>query len=819
MIKKSKLLTISIFIGFFIVSTTIVNSSSSDIQLKPSNISLGASTVTIGPNTTSFYLRAIRTKNFILDSQATELNNASSLDQIYFRLATIKLLDPNLDNISVATKQSWIDKVFTFQNPDGGFGEWERDYSSVSQTANALEILNWLGDNTVNQTLVKEFLDARRITLTNGYASNAQDSDSDVYSTYQAVRAYSFLNLQPENKSDVADLFIRAQNDDVNTSEQFGGFGAQSNNQKNVYWQSEGTITRSALFGLDLLNSQLPDSSNYTSALNFIKFTQASSGGFYNDNPSGANASLVITGPYTTTAIETILYLNGTLFDEAKAITYLNSLSKSDGGFGLSGTSTESSLRGTYFGVLGLTLLNSPLPNITQTLNFLVNWIPDGIGGFGSAPGQSSTLRETFDAVSALVTYGYQFSASEKTQISSYVDTYRNPDGGYGILNSYSESTLRAVEIYSNLGLNFPNPTQTISFLQSLQQVDGGFEKAPGKGVSYVIASYRVIKALNILGGMPSDITGAISYLVNTQNSDGGFGGFIGDTSDVTSSYRASTALKILGASTSTYNHLGLITFMKSSQVADGGFKRSPSDITLPKNVSNMVHTYSAVRTLMMFNEVPNNISGIYNFVSATRNPDGGFAEHEKFTSNIAYVFTAVTIVKELNSVFGLKLDLPVNVDAPRNPDSLLQFNIQGKFGPFTVIVNDSEHNNLLVNSIVNEGLVTIDTTSFVTGNYNLDVSVEDDTHAAIGMSLHITIDTSVPVTTDVFTTTTTTSTISSTSTQTNTDSKSNTGTSSSPNTSSNPNSGGSVSAVSYVFITLCLGIFAIGRKKFNKEK
>ena len=739
-----------LFIGVFIFGTTIGNGRENIVFLKTDAIESNTASIDVLANSSSHWLLKSRTKQFILDSQDTEANTMVSMDQIYFRLGIIKLLDPTLSNLSSSDKTIWTNQILSLQNPDGGFGGWAFDTSSLSHTSQALEALTWLNAMTsVNSSLVSSYLDSLRITLTNGYGSNKYDSDADIYSTSQAVSSYDFLGLKPANFTDVADVFYRGQNiNDTNYVRllDFGGFGAQSNHLKNppIVWTSELVMTRAALFGLNILGVTPADQS---AAIAFLDSLQeknsADLGGFMNYIYNPSLPLPVVTGPYTATAIETILTFNGTFSNNASSITYLKALENSaDGGFKHSSTSAKSSLRGTYYAVLGLTKLGKVPTNVTKTLDYSLNYVPDGLGGFGQAPGETASLRETFDGVQALSLMHHVFTDLEKTSISNYVASYYNPDGGYGILGSYAESTLRAIEVYNILGLTVPNKAQTITFLQSLQRIDGGFEKSIGKGVSYVISTYRVIKALDILGAKPTNVAGAITYLKNIQNAtDGGFGGFSGDTSDVTSTYRAVSALNILGATSSTYDVNKMISFIKNSQNPDGGFRRGVSDTSLPKNVSNMIHTYSAVRTLLQFNDAPNNASGVYYFVLSTRNSDGGFAEHARFTSDIAYTFTGLSILSDMDKVSGFKLVVPTDLSSPRIPTSSFTIGLYGKLSPFLVNVTDNSAVNILSQVVNSEQNISIDISSLTTdGTYTYKIQVEDQSGAVISLDLKIVI-------------------------------------------------------------------------------
>ena len=675
---------------------------------------------TLMPSSGPELLHRLRTKTFIHSTQSVSANNATNIDQIYYRLATLYVLDSTLSMLTPETKSFWISQVKSFQSSTGGFGTWKRDYSSVSSTFKAVQVLEWLGDTTYNKTAVKFFLDRLYNNLTGGFVSHLRDSDSDVYSSYLAVKTYNLLGATLPNVTATIAMFQRAQNlnPDPNTTivptNEEGGFGAQTNNVKNIYWTSEAIITRAAVEALQILGATPLDAS---AVVNFLQGLETTQGGFVN-----TWSGLSMSASYTEAAVHALSIAGSQPPNVAATIQYLQSLERADGGYAVKETVNRSSLKGTYFAVRSLVLLGSGPANLQKTMDYLTNWVPSE-GGFGGEPGATPSLRETFDAVNALVLMNE--TIPNQAAVLAYVDSYRNADGGYGLTGSYVESTLRAVEIYNLLGVPFPNAQQTISFLQGLQQPDGGFSKGAGKTVTYVISTYRAIRALSLLGAAPALVSDAVAYLKSCQNADGGFGGFPGDTSDVSSTYRAIRALEILGDS--SYNVAGAIQFLKDSQVADGGFKRSVNDVVLPKNVSNAIYTYAAVRALNILGEKPNNVSGVFDFIASTRNRDGGFAEHPKFTSNIAYTFTSLWVLSALPEVSAFAVTIPDNLDMARTSYSGFNVSITGGIAPYTVLVTIPSTGQTLVNTtITSESTIFVDTSSFANGTYIVHFEVVD---------------------------------------------------------------------------------------------
>ena len=684
----------------------------------------------ITPTTFASLLYEDDTFNFIENSRFISDNQGSAVEDIYYRLGVVKLLDPQLNNLSSNLKTAWTTKVLSFQNPDGGFGSWEGDKSSVTSTKNALQVLSWLNTlNQINTTHTQVYLDSLHNTLTGGYESDNYDTDSDVYSTHLAVIAYNLLGLSPIGPSNVSDLFIRAQNDGTALpSTELGGFGKQTNNIRGIYWTSEISVTSAAITGLDILGSIA--SIDQSAASSFINGLKQGSGGYLNDHVTIASSSIT----YTSSAIEGLSILGAIPSDTSSQEGFIYGLEEIDGGFRLKSTSTKSSLIATYFAVNALDLLGLEPTDVQNTIDYVLDF-SSFTDGYGSSPSASPTLRETYDAVESYVIAGRE--VPNKQGILSYVNSYYNPDGGYGILGSYTESTFRAVSIYSLLGTELPNKATTIQFLQSLQQdSDGGFVKSSTDSVSYVISTYRAVNALNLLGSQPLSVTNVISYLKQNQRSDGGFAGYFTDpgTSDVSSTYRAVRALAILGDTPN--NPVSAISFLKNSQNSNGGFKRGINDIVAPANQSSMIYTYSAVRALSILNEHPNNASSLYDYIASVRNTDGGYGIQPLHTSDIAYTFVSLYLLRNMHEISEFYVEPLSPTNNTETNEITFSLAINGGIKPFTIEVYlDDVLQTPVVTDTGSQTNVDIIIPGDLSVENNMTITITDRTGAAIHLS------------------------------------------------------------------------------------
>ncbi|MFW9968558.1 MAG: prenyltransferase/squalene oxidase repeat-containing protein [Candidatus Odinarchaeota archaeon] len=660
------------------------------------------------PNNDAELLYRTRTYHFINQSQSLSKYDSVSIEQIFYRLGALKILDPTLSNVSSSKLNYWINQTLLFQNINGGFGNWQYDRTGVFETNKATKIFNWSNYIGMNKTLISNYLENNRNSLTGGYNTHIYDRDSDIFSTFLAMDAYKHLSLELISPSILEDVLVRAQNPD-------GGFGLQTNNIKGIFWTSTIEATWAAIMGLQMLNSSGADLSN---AVSFLKGLQTLNGGYVNF----ADVNQIPTGYYTALALEAIYERGSTPLNTTKAIEFLLSLENPDGGFKVKTSSPTSSLQGTYYAVKGLSLLGSTPTNISKTIDFILNGLILK-GGFGKNPGAIPTLRYTFDAVSALKLRNGDISNQQ--DIKTFIGTYRNGDGGYGLIQSSVESTFLALEIYHLLGEIVPNTSETVNYIRSLQAPDGGFKKSASELNTYVVSTYRAIRALELLNSEPLDKNNAITYIRNLQNTDGGFGGYLGDTSDVTSTYRAIRALSILGSSPNDIT--SAIAFIRNSQNVDGGFKRSIWDYTLPKNVSNIIHSYSAARALLILDSYPLNAHNLYYFIKSVRNNDGGFAEHRHFTSDVAYTFVSMWLLKNFNNISRFSIELPDTLDKPRFHSFNFPILVKGGVGPYQYTLSYLDTNNLITTGTKNyAGTLIIDTITIPDGTYSLNFTIID---------------------------------------------------------------------------------------------
>ncbi len=186
-------------------------------------------------------------------------------------------------------------------------------------------------------------------------------------------------------------------------------------------------------------------------------------------------------------------------------------------------------------------------------------------GGYGDQPWENSSVFSTFCAVKAnqylqaMEIKGFSSIEGEEqslptavTPASEYLLKLQNPDGGF------------------KGGTN-------ISFL--VEYMGGGwfslYSEYLNENISLIPASYWGVAALHALGNMSYNQTSLRKFLQSAQNVDGGFPLFMGFHSDIASTYYAVMALEEIEVE--PLSKTSIITFAQSAQAEDGTFALLPA--------------------------------------------------------------------------------------------------------------------------------------------------------------------------------------------------------------------------------------------------
>jgi prenyltransferase beta subunit len=241
----------------------------------------------------------------------------------------------------------------------------------------------------------------------------------------------------------------------------------------------------------------------------------------------------------------------------------------------------------------------------------------------------------------------------------SWLESQQNPDGSIGNIASTTDITRTTIAVIDTLQvLSQTNTTlysNAISWLQSqsISTTDylsermftlssGGSDEGllvsyvdPTSGVWGYYAGYIInnldtafaldaLKAVNYSG--QATISNAVLYLVTNQNSDGGWGFYAGDDSNVYMTAMVSYTLEQFQRTSSIATALNnAMNYLTAHQNSDGGFGSSPS------TVYETALAYIALVGLTTDNTILGNAA---NYLSSTQASDGSWNEDAYSTYN-----------------------------------------------------------------------------------------------------------------------------------------------------------------------------------------
>eukprot|EP00249_Psilotum_nudum_P009441 c21940_g1_i3 orf=279-1352(-) len=258
--------------------------------------------------------------------------------------------------------------------------------------------------------------------------------------------------------------------------------------------------------------------------------------------------------------------------------------------------SSRASENGIFFGFSGSATIDT-----VSTLNSI-----------NPRPKYGGHLASTYSALAILRILGDDFSRVRREAISTTMRTLQQPDGSFSPVHTGGENDLRfifcAVAICAMLddwsGIELQ---QAMTYILNCQSYDGGFGLSPGLE-SHGGASYCAIAALKLMGHvLPDpvlgisissilDVTAIIRWCVQRQSDCGGFQGRLNKPADACYAFWIGGLLQMLGAG-HLYDSEALYSFQLSCQTKFGGFSKCPGDFP------DLLHAYYGICSLSLLRE------------------------------------------------------------------------------------------------------------------------------------------------------------------------------------------------------------------------
>ncbi|MHA1143392.1 MAG: prenyltransferase/squalene oxidase repeat-containing protein [Candidatus Helarchaeota archaeon] len=281
--------------------------------------------------------------------------------------------------------------------------------------------------------------------------------------------------------------------------------------------------------------------------------------------------------------------------------------------------STTLTLATTYKGLYCLNQLGALTEINTVTT---ADWIDDHRnntagstqGGYANDTGSSRNQPEMLSTAYSILALSIidPLSGSARTQSVSFIDSLQNVSGGYQLYD-YSEPTLSmtylALQALSALN-DLSGIANVTDWITSTEVTDsnsdghGSFTTNATLEIFCLYASLEAIGGLYLAGMSPItllDKAAAVNWIISCQNVDGGFGETPADTISLMSSTKAAILALSYLDSLSSINTASVINWVLSCQKQIyGGFASSPSGTE-----SSVSATYDALRILVTLGQTP----------------------------------------------------------------------------------------------------------------------------------------------------------------------------------------------------------------------
>ena len=164
-----------------------------------------------------------------------------------------------------------------------------------------------------------------------------------------------------------------------------------------------------------------------------------------------------------------------------------------------------------------------------------------------------------------------------------------------------------------------------INSLLSYQNSDGGFGEYIGgtSGVSYTSLSLLALKAIKYSG--KSIINNALSYLLSAQNSDGGWGVISGQSSEVFYTALVMQVLSTQSQTTSVASAINSATrYLTGQQRVDGSF-------------GSLFETALAYSALVAVSTDSTVLGNAVNYLTKTQSPDEGWGKAKNLSHRVRF--------------------------------------------------------------------------------------------------------------------------------------------------------------------------------------
>lgn len=225
-------------------------------------------------------------------------------------------------------------------------------------------------------------------------------------------------------------------------------------------------------------------------------------------------------------ATRTLRWLGGRPDDPPAVADYLRSRQNTDGGFAWQ-RGLPSDVWASYYCAQSLRDLGEPVPSLPRLADWLAATRTED-GGFAMTPGQSADVWATYYAC-RLYAQVLDRPVPDRDALAGWLGRLQDRSGGLGWSPGSGHADVRAgyygALAWQAAGAGRPAPWNTaglIGWLQDRQRRDGGIAFSPGTAAC-AWAAFRASHALRALGARPRDVEGLLAWLDARRLPSGGY--------------------------------------------------------------------------------------------------------------------------------------------------------------------------------------------------------------------------------------------------------------------------------------------------------
>jgi len=240
----------------------------------------------------------------------------------------------------------------------------------------------------------------------------------------------------------------------------------------------------------------------------------------------------------------------------------------------------------------------------------------------GGARQGDADLWCSYAAVRTLTWLGRK--PTDPDAVRGFLLSRRNADGGFAWQRGLASdvwATYYCAQALGDLGTPVPSTDRLADWLATVRTADGGLAMTPGQSADIWATYYACRLYAEVLGQPVPDVDALGGWLAGTQDASGGLTWQPGGTApDTRAGYYGALAWRAAaGDRPMPVRHGALVTWLRDRQGTDGGFAFAPGAAPCAWAA------FRATRALRALGAAPRDPVGLYHWLAARRLPLGGY--------------------------------------------------------------------------------------------------------------------------------------------------------------------------------------------------